>query len=73
MSLPISRMEDTKIKSAGIAAFLKAEVEPRHGDIILFACCLSSGLVDSTIYNGKFLVPPTIHLNGVLTYSIYSI
>lgn len=39
------------MKSAGIAAFLKAEVEPRHGEIVLYACCLSSGLVDSTIYN----------------------
>ncbi|KAJ5769747.1 uncharacterized protein N7511_001798 [Penicillium nucicola] len=36
---------------AGLAASLRAEVEPQHADILLFACCLTSGLVDSTIYN----------------------
>ena len=67
MVLHTSRMEDTKIRSAGIAAFLKAEVEPRHGEIVLYACCLSSGLVDSTIYNGKFVVPRIFHIKIILT------
>ncbi|RAQ61613.1 DUF1275 domain protein [Aspergillus flavus] len=31
--------------------FFKAEVQPKHADVLLFACCLCSGLVDSTLYN----------------------
>ncbi|KNG87640.1 hypothetical protein ANOM_003620 [Aspergillus nomiae NRRL 13137] len=31
--------------------FLKAEIQPAHADVLLFACCLCSGLVDSTLYN----------------------
>lgn len=38
---------------AGFAASFKAEIEPQHADLLLFACCLTSGLVDSTIYNGE--------------------
>ncbi|OQD78982.1 hypothetical protein PENANT_c068G09761 [Penicillium antarcticum] len=36
---------------AGFAASFKAEIEPQHADLVLFACCLTSRLVDSTIYN----------------------
>ncbi|KAJ5086177.1 hypothetical protein N7532_010948 [Penicillium argentinense] len=49
-SLPTSAVPDEK-SSSRVSAFLRADVEPHHGDVILFACCLSSGLVDSTIYN----------------------
>ncbi|KAE8164851.1 hypothetical protein BDV40DRAFT_310523 [Aspergillus tamarii] len=31
--------------------FFKAEIRPKHADVLLFACCLCSGLVDSTLYN----------------------
>ncbi|OQE93675.1 hypothetical protein PENNAL_c0005G08635 [Penicillium nalgiovense] len=34
----------------GLSTSLKAELEPQHADLLLFACCLISGLVDSTIY-----------------------
>ncbi|EPS31109.1 hypothetical protein PDE_06064 [Penicillium oxalicum 114-2] len=37
-------------KLSGLSAFLKNEVDPRHADLLLFTCCLCSGLVDSTIY-----------------------
>ncbi|GAB1197550.1 hypothetical protein APSETT444_006847 [Aspergillus pseudonomiae] len=36
-------------------AFLRAEIQPAHADVLLFACCLCSGLVDSTLYNGSFI------------------
>lgn len=52
MSLPTSTTQREKTTPSRVSAFLSAEVEPRHGDMILFTCCLSSGLVDSTIYNG---------------------
>lgn len=45
-------MDREKRELAGLAAFLKDEVEPRRADLLLFTCCLCSGLVDSTIYNG---------------------
>ncbi|KAE8153554.1 hypothetical protein BDV25DRAFT_149375 [Aspergillus avenaceus] len=31
--------------------FFRAEVQPQYADLLLFACCLTSGLVDSTLYN----------------------
>lgn len=34
---------------------LAAELSPDHVDIPLLACCLCSGLTDSTLYNGKHL------------------
>ena len=34
--------------------FFKAEIRPKHADVLLFACCLCSGLVDSTLYNGEW-------------------
>ncbi|KAJ5542734.1 hypothetical protein N7535_005158 [Penicillium sp. DV-2018c] len=34
----------------GISSSLRAELEPKHADLLLYACCLTSGLVDSTIY-----------------------
>ncbi|KAJ5296193.1 hypothetical protein N7508_011014 [Penicillium antarcticum] len=44
-------MDTEKGAFAGFAASFKAEIEPQHADLLLFACCLTSGLVDSTIYN----------------------
>ncbi|KAL6230963.1 hypothetical protein BDW75DRAFT_244372 [Aspergillus navahoensis] len=35
----------------GLNAFLAGEVCPEHADMLLLVCCLSSGLVDSTLYN----------------------
>ncbi|KAG0161405.1 hypothetical protein PDIDSM_8939 [Penicillium digitatum] len=43
-------MDHEKGAFDGLAASLKAELEPQHADLLLFACCLTSGLVDSTIY-----------------------
>ncbi|GIJ99531.1 hypothetical protein Aspvir_001664 [Aspergillus viridinutans] len=34
-----------------IAGFFKADINSRHAEVLLYACCLSSGLVDSTLYN----------------------
>ncbi|OQE03178.1 hypothetical protein PENSOL_c001G02875 [Penicillium solitum] len=31
----------------GLSTSLKAELEPQHADLLLFACCLTSGLVDT--------------------------
>ncbi|KAJ5746751.1 hypothetical protein N7520_011933 [Penicillium odoratum] len=42
-----------KGRGAGLSRFLKQEIVSRHADLLLFACCLTSGLVDSTIYNGN--------------------
>ena len=33
-----------------------AEVSADHADILLLLCCIISGLVDSTVYNGVFNV-----------------
>jgi hypothetical protein len=52
MSLPTSSMEGGKRAPPRVGAFFNVEIDPRHGEIILFGCCLSSGLVDSTTYNG---------------------
>lgn len=57
MSLPTSSMEGGKRAPPRVGAFFKAEIDPRHGEMILFGCCLSSGLVDSTTYNGVVQVP----------------
>ncbi|KAJ5573355.1 uncharacterized protein N7459_007782 [Penicillium hispanicum] len=50
-------MGQQKGSVAGLSAFLSDEVEPRHAELLLFTCCLTSGLVDSTIYNGVFDTP----------------
>lgn len=34
---------------------LKTDVTPAHADKLLYVCCLCSGLVDSTIYNGEIV------------------
>lgn len=31
-----------------------SEVSTNHADVLILACCLISGLTDSTLYNGKF-------------------
>jgi hypothetical protein len=49
-------MEQHKKAFLGLSSFLGNEVDPRHADLLLFTCCLSSGLVDSTIYKGVKIV-----------------
>ncbi|KAJ5636881.1 uncharacterized protein N7484_010194 [Penicillium longicatenatum] len=44
-------MDQEHGRAAGITRFLREEVVSRHADLLLFTCCLTSGLVDSTIYN----------------------
>ncbi|KAJ5921637.1 hypothetical protein N7454_009111 [Penicillium verhagenii] len=44
-------MDQEKGRVAEISRFLKEEVVSRHADLLLFTCCLTSGLIDSTIYN----------------------
>jgi hypothetical protein len=51
-------MDTEKGAFAGLAASFRAELEPKHADLLLFACCLTSGLVDSTIYNGESHIDP---------------
>ncbi|KAI9925435.1 hypothetical protein ASPWEDRAFT_113630 [Aspergillus wentii DTO 134E9] len=36
---------------SAVPAFLTVDIRPKHADVLLYACCLCSGLVDSTIYN----------------------
>lgn len=45
-------MDREKGSFSGLSASLKDELEPKHAELLLFACCLTSGLVDSTIYRG---------------------
>ena len=47
-------------KSSKISFFLQEDIDPKHAYILLFVCCLISGLVDSSIYNGilSYLPPP---------------
>lgn len=49
-------MEQHEKAFPGLSRFLGNEVDPRHADLLLFTCCLSSGLVDSTIYKGASIV-----------------
>lgn len=59
-------MENSKKSSSKISGFFNAEIEPRHAEMILFACCLSSGLVDSTTYNGIVDIPNTMFIRKML-------
>jgi len=45
-------MDLEKESFAALTAFLGDEVQSRHADLLLFTCCLTSGLIDSTIYDG---------------------
>ncbi|KAJ5186891.1 hypothetical protein N7449_009885 [Penicillium cf. viridicatum] len=46
-------MDHEKGTFGGLSTSLKAELEPQHADLLLFACCLTSGLVDrNTIFVG---------------------
>lgn len=42
----------TEWSSTRLKDYFWAEVTTRHADILLLLCCLISGLVDSTVYNG---------------------
>ncbi|EAW11691.1 YoaK family protein [Aspergillus clavatus NRRL 1] len=44
-----SKMSDPKKKT--LSSFFSSDINVKHAEILLYACCLSSGLVDSTIYN----------------------
>ncbi|KAJ5678548.1 uncharacterized protein N7477_004181 [Penicillium maclennaniae] len=44
-------MDREKDVFISLAAFLNDEVQSLHADLLLFTCCLTSGLIDSTIYN----------------------
>ncbi|OQD72996.1 hypothetical protein PENDEC_c017G03641 [Penicillium decumbens] len=44
-------MDLEKESFAALTAFLGDEVQSRHADLLLFTCCLTSGLIDSTIYD----------------------
>lgn len=51
-SIPDFNMSHTdKMK---VSSFLQEDIHPRYAYTLLFACCLTSGLVDSSIYNGTF-------------------
>lgn len=39
---------------ARLRRHFSAEINKNHTDILMLVCCLISGLVDSTIYNGRF-------------------
>lgn len=43
-----------KPSSGSLSRRLKAELSTNHMDIPILACCLCSGLTDSTLYNGEF-------------------
>lgn len=46
----------------GLKKHFSVQVTTTHGDVILFICCIISGLVDSTIYNayGTFVSMQTV-------------
>ncbi|KAF7171852.1 hypothetical protein CNMCM5623_004163 [Aspergillus felis] len=37
-------------KKKSVAGFFKTDINAKHTEVLLYACCLSSGLVDSTLY-----------------------
>ncbi|KAJ5964978.1 uncharacterized protein N7479_004854 [Penicillium vulpinum] len=43
-------MDHEKGAFSGISASLQDELELQHADLLLYTCCLTSGLMDSTIY-----------------------
>ncbi|KAJ5325289.1 uncharacterized protein MYU51_020813 [Penicillium brevicompactum] len=45
------RMDPEKGTFGGLSTSFQAELEPQYADLLLFACCLISGLMDSTIYS----------------------
>ncbi|KAJ5855352.1 uncharacterized protein N7529_009296 [Penicillium soppii] len=46
-------MDHEKGTLGGLSMSLKAEIESQYAHHLLFACCLISGLMDSTIYRGN--------------------
>ena len=45
------------------------EVSTNHADLLLLACCLISGFVDSTLYNGILSIWP-VHRRTKLTMNL---
>ncbi|CAG7988128.1 unnamed protein product [Penicillium salamii] len=46
-------MDHEKGSFGALSTSFQAELEPQYADLLLFACCLISGLMDSTIYSGR--------------------
>lgn len=48
-----------KRKFPGILSrdYFMAEVTPDHADLLMLACCLVSGFLDSVVYSGMFWIP----------------
>lgn len=46
-------MDHEKGTFGALSTSFQAELEPQYADLLLFACCLISGLMDSTIYSGR--------------------
>lgn len=40
-------------RKARLQEYLAAEVNVKHADVLILVCCLSSGMVDSTLYSGE--------------------
>jgi hypothetical protein len=54
-------------------SLLREDVNPKHADLLLFSCCLCSGLADSTIYNGKYhrTTEYLVHQLSILAYNTF--
>jgi hypothetical protein len=50
VSVTMSTSSDSK---KSITGFFNTDINAKHAEVLLYGCCLSSGLVDSTLYNGK--------------------
>ena len=51
-------MSDTKGASP-VVTYVRAEINTKYADLLLLACCFCSGLLDSTMFNGKPPLPPS--------------
>ncbi|KAL6716088.1 hypothetical protein ACLMJK_005654 [Lecanora helva] len=72
---PFSPMENRRNSPGSLNTYLAAELSAVHTEFLLLACCLSSGLVDSTVYNayGTFVSMQTgntifVGLGGSTSY-----
>lgn len=59
-------------KRTKICSFFQEDIHLKYSYILLFACCLTSGLVDSSIYNGKHILSLSINRRSLLTGVAYS-
>jgi hypothetical protein len=63
LTSPCLQRTSGKMTDKSLRAFLASEVCPDHADMLLLICCLSSGLVDSTLYNGVSNFPTCLVYN----------